>query len=67
MHYTMTLWKDEHEMKNFSKASHHLTAMKDSKNIAKEIRILTYDGEKLPSWKEAKQLLKTKAKVYQYN
>lgn len=61
-HYTMTLWESEEQLKNFASSGAHLEAMKKSKQIAKEIRTLTIDAEKLPDWKEAKELL-LKAKV----
>jgi len=56
-HYTMTLWNSESELKEFAHSGAHLDAMKKSRNIAKEIRILTIDTDTLPSWEEAKRLL----------
>lgn len=64
-HYTMTLWKDEIHLKEFAKSGAHLEAMKNSKLIAEEIRTITIDGDTLPSWREAKNLLK-KGKVINY-
>jgi hypothetical protein len=64
-HYTMTLWNNENELKEFAKSGAHLEAMKKSKNIAKEIRTITIDADTLPSWDEAKKLLE-KAKVFKY-
>lgn len=64
-HYTMTLWNSEEELKDFARSGAHLAAMKSSAEIAKEIRTLTMDADKLPSWKEAKTLLE-KGKVYRY-
>lgn len=64
-HYTMTLWKNEQDLKAFAKSGAHLEAMKTSAEIAKEIRTFTYDAEELPSWNEAKKLLK-KGKVLRF-
>jgi hypothetical protein len=64
-HYTMTLWNSEDELKYFAKSGAHLNAMKSSKQIAKEIRTITIDAERLPQWKEAIELLK-QGKVYKY-
>ncbi len=64
-HYTMSLWNNEQDMKSFAMNGAHLDAMKKSRLIAKEIRILTIDAEKLPDWKTAESLLE-KAKVYKY-
>lgn len=56
-HYTMTLWNAESELKDFSKSGAHLNAMKQSAKIAKEIRTITVDMDKLPDWKTAEELL----------
>jgi hypothetical protein len=34
--YTMTLWKNEEDMKKFARSDEHLKAMKESAKIAKE-------------------------------
>ena len=57
-HYTMTLWPGEKELKDFAKSGAHLEAMRISRKIAREIRTLTIDAEKLPDWKTAKKMLK---------
>lgn len=64
-HYTMTLWNDESDLKSFAHSGAHLEAMKKSKQIAKEIRTVTIQADSLPSWKEAKILLKN-ARVITY-
>lgn len=64
-HYTMTLWNNENELKEFARSGAHLDAMKKSKEIAKEIRTITIDTDALPSWDEAKKLLEN-AKVFKF-
>lgn len=64
-HYTMSLWKNEADIKSFASSGAHLEAMKQSKKIAKEIRTLTIDAESFPEWKEAYKLLE-KAKVLRF-
>ena len=64
-HYTMTLWNNEEEMKEFTRSGAHLEVMKTSKEIAKEIRTITIEATSLPNWKEAKLLLE-KGKVIKY-
>lgn len=64
-HYTMTLWNNHEEMKQFSVSGAHLEAMKSSKNIAQEIRTTTLESDKFPSWKEAIHLLES-GKVIHY-
>jgi hypothetical protein len=66
IHYTMTLWNNEEEMREFARTSHHLAGVKRSREIADEIRILTYSGDRLPAWKEAITLLKSKGRLIKY-
>lgn len=56
-HYTMTLWQSEKEMKDFALSGAHKQAMRNSMRIAKEIRTVTIDADKLPKWSIAKKLL----------
>lgn len=65
-HYTMTLWKEESDLKQFAKTGSHLDAMKKGSSIAKEIRTFTYDADKLPGWKEAKEMLRERGKAVRY-
>ena len=64
-HYTMSLWKNEEDMRAFATSGAHLEAMKKSKTIAKEIRTVTIDADKLPDWKTALTLLE-KGKVFKF-
>jgi hypothetical protein len=57
-HYTMTLWKNEEELLDFARSGAHLEAMKQSRKIAREIRTITIDADKLPSWNEAMEMLR---------
>ena len=65
MHYTMTLWNNEEELKQFARSGAHLEAMKTSASLAEEIRTITFDAEKLPDWQTAVRLLKD-AKVLRF-
>lgn len=65
-HYTMTLWKNEEDLKNFANNGKHKEAMKKSRILAKEIRILTMEAEELPDWKTAKELIMKDARVYKF-
>jgi hypothetical protein len=67
MHYTMTLWKSEADLRNFAKSGQHLESMKKGGQIAREIRTLTMDATQLPSWKDAKSLLKEKGRSIRYD
>jgi hypothetical protein len=66
MHYTMTLWDKEESLKNFSKSGAHLEAMKISKDIAAEIRTLTYEGNALPKWSHAKADLNARGRILNF-
>lgn len=65
-HYTMTLWRNEEDMKAFAHSGSHLDAMKESRSIAKEIRTITFEANSLPKWKEAQILLKNKGRTISY-
>ena len=54
LHYTLTQWKTEEDLKRFARSGAHLTAMKKSSELASEIRTYTYVADQLPNWKEAK-------------
>ncbi len=64
-HYTMTLWNNEAELREFAKSGAHLEAMKVSSQIAKEIKTITIDTTTLPNWDEAMKLLEN-GKVFKY-
>ena len=66
-HYTLSIWETKEDVKNFSKSGAHLEAMKESKAIATEIGIYTYDTDKIPNWNEAKELVKEKGRVLKYS
>ncbi len=65
-HYTMTLWENKSDMMEFAKSGAHLTAMKKSSSIAKEIRLLTLEADILPAWKEAKIMLKKNGRCLKF-
>jgi len=65
-HYTMTLWKNEEDMKAFAHSGAHLDAIKNAKILAKEIRSITIDANDLPNWRESQILLKSNGKSYNY-
>lgn len=65
-HYTMSLWKTEHDAKLFAKSGAHLEAMKQAEKFASQVKIFTYDGNLLPSWREAKTLILEKGREINY-
>jgi len=67
MHYTMTLWKNEEDLKTFAVSGAHCEAMQKGANIASEICTLTIDAEQLPDWKTGKKMLHQQGKTVQYN
>ena len=62
----MTLCNSEQEMKAFAHSGAHLSAMKLSQSIAKEIKILTIDANEFPSWNQAIELLNRQGKSFKY-
>ena len=68
LHFTMTLWENEEDMKNFAYSSgSHLEFMKKSGEIASELGTYTYSSDVLPDWKTAKQLLAEKGKFMTFD
>jgi hypothetical protein len=63
LHFTLSGWETEEDLKRFYRGGAHLNAMKKSAAIATEVRTYTYPGDHLPGWKEAKELLIKKGKA----
>ncbi|PIQ28028.1 DUF3291 domain-containing protein [bacterium (Candidatus Blackallbacteria) CG17_big_fil_post_rev_8_21_14_2_50_48_46] len=66
MHYTVSAWQSKEALERFSHSGAHLEAIKSGQKLAQEVRIYTYEGDQLPTWKEAKKLLAEKGRVIQY-
>jgi len=65
-HYTMSLWNNEEEMRQYARSGAHLDSMKQSGKVAQTIRTLTIDRSEMPAWPEARTLLKAEGRVIQY-
>lgn len=65
-HYTLSAWENLDDVKNFAKSGAHLEAMKESGTLATEIQIYTYESDKMPDWKVAKELVKEKGRVLKF-
>ncbi|MFN7119774.1 MAG: DUF3291 domain-containing protein [Saprospiraceae bacterium] len=67
LHYTLSAWENEADMKRFSASGAHLAAMKDTRKIASELSTYTFESDQIPDWKTAKQLLKANGKTITLN
>lgn len=65
-HYTMSLWDSEDDLKKFAREGAHLEAMKKSSRFSREIRTYTFDGDSLPDWKKAKEMLLANGKSLRF-
>ena len=65
-HYTLSAWQSTEDLKRFSKTGAHAEAMRSSKELSTEIRIYTYDGDSMPGWKDAKNLVLERGKVLNF-
>ena len=54
--YTMTLWVNENDIKDFYRNGTHLEAMKQSKTFSSKIQSNRIKMEDLMSWKAARKL-----------
>ncbi len=66
LHYTLSAWESEEDLKRFYRQGAHLEAIKKSPRIANETKTFTYQTDKFPGWKEAKMLLKENGKVLKW-
>ena len=67
LHFTMSAWERQEDIKKFYKEGAHLSAMKKASTLATETTTYTYATDKLPSWKEAKVLLSKNGKVLRWS
>ncbi len=63
LHYTLSAWESEEDLKRFAHAGAHLKAMKASARLASEIRTYTFENDILPNWRDAKQRLQAEGKL----
>ena len=66
-HYTISMWNNEKDMKEFAHSGAHLEAMKTAQTIAKQIRVITYEVNELPDWENAQILLKNDSRTKIFN
>lgn len=65
-HFTLSAWQSEADLKRFARSGEHSAALKHTRELATEVKTYTYTSDTLPGWKEAKLLLKDKAKVLRF-
>lgn len=63
LHYTLSAWESEEDVKRFARTGAHLEAMRTSARIASEIRTYTFESNRMPGWREAKQRLQAEGKL----
>jgi hypothetical protein len=61
--YTMTLWENEQDIKDFYLSGAHKRAMEKAVKYAKEIKVYKMPSNDLVSWTEAKSLLANQKSV----
>ena len=66
LHYTITHWQTEEDLKRFARSGAHANAMKVSGQLASEIRTCTYSSDTLPGWTEAKAKLLENGKTVEF-
>lgn len=60
--WTRTAWESKEQMMEFMRSGAHANAMKNSKDMAEKVDVYGYESDTLPSWKEAKWLLRNHLK-----
>ena len=66
LHWTLSVWENGEDLRNFARSGKHLEAMQRSGEIAVEICTYTFQSEQIPDWKEAKRLLSEKGKTVSF-
>ncbi|RBW67952.1 DUF3291 domain-containing protein [Bacillus taeanensis] len=56
-YWTLTVWENKEDMKNYRNNGSHLKAMKIARKIADELESFHWEGETIPSWAESKERL----------
>ena len=62
--YTLTAWENESSLREFMLGGYHKEAMKNTKKIAKQAVSTHHEGNKIPDWQEALQILEENKRVY---
>ncbi len=65
-HYTMSLWRNEKDLREFTTHDGHLRAMRKSPKLASEIRTLNVEAEAILPWQEGILLLNVQGKRIQF-
>ncbi len=66
LHFTLTQWQSDDDLKRFARSGEHLKAMKESGKLASEIRTYTYQADEFPSWQAAKSKLLDSGKSLEF-
>lgn len=61
--YTMTLWDSDADMKVFAQSGEHKESMKSTAKLGQQVRTLTLEADKIPSWRYAKRRLRAEGKI----
>jgi len=67
LHFTLSVWESEEDLKNFTRSGAHFEAMNESRNLATEIRVYTFQSELIPDWKDAKRILFERGRVFAFD
>ena len=66
LHYTISQWQSEDDLKRFARSGAHLKAMKESSQLASEIITYSFPSENFPSWGDAKVRLQENGKRLEF-
>jgi len=67
--WTLTAWESKQHMQKYLGSGDHLNAMHIAGKIAKGLDSFGYEANKIPSWKEARQILlqqENTSKIHKY-
>lgn len=55
--YTLTAWDNKENLQHFKNTGAHKKAMKDIGRLSSRYKTLIWEGDTIPNWQQAKQLL----------
>lgn len=61
--YTLTLWESQSDMQQFMIHGDHKVAMQQWSQVATEVRVLGYEAESAPNWREVRKRIETEGRI----
>lgn len=64
LHFTISSWETMAAAKQFAHSGFHQQAINAQGQLASEVRIYSFEGQQMPSWNEAMDLVQQKGRLF---